>query len=244
MRIYRGLGGSQLYGTAIADSDIDYIEVHLPTRDQIFGLGNKWEKIPQTLGEHDVSRFNVNQYIKLLAQGNPNVLETIFCPEDKMEICHNAFRTLVAGEDQTMPGLAAIFHKDNIIQAHLGFAIQQTNKMMPAKAKWAGPRREALFKKYGYDVKYASHAIRLVHQCLELLELGYVTYPYSPDIIKLLRDIRKGKYKLQEVRDMFAYELGRVEHMKEYDCAINNEDKRPIINQRLIAFYKEMEYAA
>jgi predicted nucleotidyltransferase len=233
-----------LYGTATPRSDTDYIEVHLPTKDQIFGLGDKWATFPQTLGEHDVSRFGVNQYIKLLAKGNPNVLETIFCPEDRMEVCHDAFRTLAAGEEQTMPGVAAILHKDSIIHAHLGFAIQQTNKMMPAKAKWAGPRREALFDQYGYDVKYAAHAIRLVHQCLEVLDTGYISYPYQPAMVTYLQDIRKGKYKLQEIRDKFAYELKRVEHMKKLDCAINNEDKTSIINGRLIAFYETMGYAA
>ena len=243
MLIYKGLAGSQLYGTALPESDTDYVEVHLPSKEQIFGLDDKYSKYKQTLGEEDISRFGVNQYMKLVRKANPNVLETIFCPANRIEHIHPAFRPLVSGEEQTMPGVTAILNKKNIVSAHLGFAIQQCNKMLPAKAKWAGPRREVLFEKYGYDVKYAAHAVRLVHQCLDLLERGYIEYPYKQSVITLLKIIREGTMKLGEVREIFADGLKRVQDMEKTDCAITDEDKTPEINQRLLTFYRQVDYA-
>jgi predicted nucleotidyltransferase len=243
MLLYRGLAGSQLYGTATPESDTDYVEVYRPSVEDIFGLGDKWKGFAQTLGDEDVSRFGVNQFMKLVGKGNPNVLETLFCTPDKIQYINPNFRTLISGEDQTMSGLAALLHKKSVVKAHLGFALQQSKKMLPAKAKWAGPRREALFKKYGYDVKYAAHAVRLTHQCLDLLERGFVEYPYKQSVIVLLTMIKEGKMELKWVRDVFARGLERVQAMEQTDCAIDDDDKTDEINRRLISFYKNTGYA-
>jgi len=243
MLIYRGLAGSQLYGTATPESDIDYIEVHLPTLAQIFGLGDKYASFKQTLGEEDISRFGVNQFMRLLARGNPNALETMFCPENRIEYIHPSFRRLIAGEEQTMSGVAAILRKTSVVKAHLGFAIQQSGKMLPAKAKYAGPRRTALFDKYGYDTKYAAHAIRLVYQCRQLLQDGYIEYPYPQSMIDHLLKIRNGERLLVSVREEFARELTIVQEIGQTQCVITDDDKSDVINQRLLQFYIDIGYA-
>ncbi len=243
--VYRALAGSQLYGTASPDSDTDWVEVYLPSRESIFGIDDKWGRYKQDTGEEsDVSRFGINQFMKLLGKGNPNVLETCFCPTNRIEHLNVAFSTLISGDEQTMTGLAAILNKTSVVKAHLGFAIQQVNKMMPSKAKWTGPRREALFKKYGYDVKYAAHAVRLTYQCEQLLSKGYIEYPYPPFIVKMLASIRAGEKTLKEVRDWFNSGLTLVQELEKTQCAITDEDKRPEINRRLIRFYEEVGYAA
>jgi len=235
--IYKGLAGSQLYGTATPESDTDYVEVYLPYKTDIFGLGDKWKGMTQETGDEDFQRFKVNQYVKLLCKGNPNVLETVFCPPYGIVYTHDAW-TIVTDN------VAALLSKTSIIKSHLGFAIQQLSKMLPASAKDAGPRRRVLCEKYGYDVKYAAHAIRLCHQCSEILFRGFIQYPYQLEFADHLLDIRAGKFTLAEVREEFAERMAKVQKQEQGDCFLNDDNKTSEANVRLYRFYKEIGYAA
>jgi hypothetical protein len=59
------------------------------------------------------------------------------------------------------------------------------------------PERAKLEDKFGYDLKHASHLIRLISECEELLTNGEITFP-RPDA-KFLLDIRNGLYTYDEL---------------------------------------------
>jgi hypothetical protein len=60
--------------------------------------------------------------------------------------------------------------------------------------------RPILEQLYGYDTKYAMHIVRLMSEARELMKTGRITYP-RPEV-ELLKDIRRGKYKLNDVVQM------------------------------------------
>ena len=60
-----------------------------------------------------------------------------------------------------------------------------------------GERRKAEIGKFGYSVKNAYHAIRLLNQGIELLETGQMTFP-RPNA-EYLRDIRDGRMTIAEL---------------------------------------------
>lgn len=62
-------------------------------------------------------------------------------------------------------------------------------------------QRPDLIAKYGFDVKFAMHYIRLLGECRELLREHKVTLPRPEK--ELLIDIRTGKYSQDQV-----FELG------------------------------------
>ncbi len=64
--------------------------------------------------------------------------------------------------------------------------------------------RKILLEKYGYDTKYASHLIRLLHEGIELVQEHHITFPLKRR--KQIIDIKKGKFKLKELVD-YSYEL-------------------------------------
>ena len=59
--------------------------------------------------------------------------------------------------------------------------------------------RTDLIERLGYDTKYASHVIRLGLQGIELLETGKLTIPLQTTPVKILLDIRAGKWTFDEV---------------------------------------------
>jgi len=59
------------------------------------------------------------------------------------------------------------------------------------------PERAKLEEKFGYDLKHASHLIRLISECEELLTNGEITFP-RPDA-KFLLEIRNGLYTYDEL---------------------------------------------
>jgi hypothetical protein len=59
-----------------------------------------------------------------------------------------------------------------------------------------GNRKEYL-EKFGYDVKFASHLIRLLTEGLELLIEGRLAFPITHN--RLVRDIKEGKLDLNQV---------------------------------------------
>jgi len=62
------------------------------------------------------------------------------------------------------------------------------------------PKRAGMENKHGYDLKHASHLIRLISEGRELLTTGFITFP-RPDV-EFLRNIKNGKYKYEELEEM------------------------------------------
>ena len=63
--------------------------------------------------------------------------------------------------------------------------------------KERNPKRAALEKAYGYDTKFASHAVRLAFETKELLINGNITFPLIN--AKDLLDIKNGLWTIEEV---------------------------------------------
>jgi hypothetical protein len=94
--------------------------------------------------------------------------------------------------------------------------------------------REELFTKYGFDVKFGMHCIRLVLEGKELMETGKLVFPLKD--AALLLDIRNGKYTAEEIKEM-ANDL-----TSELDAMISPLPEKPdryAIEQLLLAIMKE-----
>lgn len=86
--------GSKLYGTNRPDSDDDFMGVFLPSTKESLGLNpflkengelnlglKKSESKRNTRGDLDKKYYRVDKFLKLLAEGQSQVLEMLFCPE-------------------------------------------------------------------------------------------------------------------------------------------------------------------
>jgi hypothetical protein len=63
----------------------------------------------------------------------------------------------------------------------------------------AHTNRPELVEQFGYDCKFAMHALRLGVQGIEYLTTGRITLPIPEPELTLLREVRKGEWDLPRV---------------------------------------------
>jgi len=77
--IFRAITGSRAYGLDTPESDVDTRGVCIPEARYILGLGTfeQWES-----EDSDHVIFGLSKFVRLALQGNPNIIELLFTPED------------------------------------------------------------------------------------------------------------------------------------------------------------------
>lgn len=199
--------GSQVYGTATPFSDIDIGVVALESPLHVFGLQDATD-FPQIQDaeNRDVRRFWLKRFLRLCVRGNPNVLEWLYTPDEHIEFMHPLFNQFVLNYR------SQFLDYDKIIQSHLGFAKSQIIKMTRHE-KEMGAKRRALVEVYGYDTKYASHAIRLIYQLTDVLSRGRIVLPYPENVRTELLAIKLGQVSLSEFDVIYQARKDEVEQL-------------------------------
>lgn len=64
-----------------------------------------------------------------------------------------------------------------------------------------GEKRRKLIDEFGYDIKAACNAIRLLYQGLYLIDNGKLDFPIG--IVELLKDIRNGDVDIKDINDIY-----------------------------------------
>lgn len=232
--VYHGVVGSHLYGTNRPDSDKDHVEVVLPRIEELFGLGDKFVSLKHKVTDtEDVQVHSVNKFMKLVKGGNAYAVESLFVTARHAANlgCHEWYEYTVLTRAP-----AEILQLSNVIHGHLGFAIGQYKKMVTCNPHM-GERRREMAAEYGYDVKYAAHALRLVWQIKDLLTMGFFVFPMNPERVAIVHEIRDGKWTLTAVERVFNDGLREVESLKDSCKHIDDVDKTDVINRRLREFY-------
>lgn len=81
------ISGSRAYGLATAESDIDIKGVFYLPKSHYFGLHNDY--VPQVNNAtNDIVYYELGRYIELLLQNNPNMMELLATPADKVLYRH------------------------------------------------------------------------------------------------------------------------------------------------------------
>jgi len=92
------------------------------------------------------------------------------------------------------------------------FQLRKVKKIVDERLEKA-TNRTGLMDKYGYDVKFGSHLVRLMLEGIELLKTGRLTFPLKDR--ELLTDIKLGKYKMFEILQMSEELEKEVESLAE-----------------------------
>lgn len=90
-----------------------------------------------------------------------------------------------------------LFVGDIYIQKNI--TIKRAIEQIQERVNKFGNRKD-LVEEYGFDCKFASHSVRLLKQCKELLDTGEIIFPLKEK--DLILDIKRGKFNLQEVNDL------------------------------------------
>lgn len=188
--------GSHLYGTNTPESDDDYVGVFIQSRDYVVGRKVcevvEFNTNPSNSGKKngpedlDCKLYSLDKFIGLAVGNNPNCLEFFFPPENCV-IFENGFGKQLRNSFNLFVSLKA-YH------SFRGYAHSQKERLEIKSGNQTG-RRE-LQALYGYDVKLASHNLRLLLECFQLLKEGVLAFPLAEN--KLLLDVKRGKFNLEQ----------------------------------------------
>lgn len=142
--------------------------------------------------EWDSVSYEIQKLIFLLKKGNPNVLSLLWLDDNK--IIHNTkWGEMLRTNKQ-------LFVSKQVYHSFAGYAHGQFKRMTHFKFNgYMGEKRKSLVEKFSYDVKNASHLIRLLKMCMEFLNEGTLYVERKSDA-DLLLSIKRGEWSLEKVQ--------------------------------------------
>ena len=208
---YEVIMGSIAYGVSNDNSDMDIYGFAIPPRDTVFphlsgyihGFDEELKpftqfqqhKIQDSSGnagkgrEYDLTIYSIIKYFRLLTDCNPNIIDTLFVPR-RCVVYSTSIGELVRENRHSF------LHK-GCWPTFKGYAYAQIHKM---KTKQPEGKRVQLIEKYGYDVKFAYHVVRLLNEIEQIMAEGTLTLDQNSEQLKA---IRSGEWTQQQVEDYF-----------------------------------------
>lgn len=212
--------GSRPLGVATETSDWDETAVFVEEPRHIFSLDGQIDVHKDAVG-HDGKVYGVNHrmsagdyervsyslrhYLRLLCKGNPNVLQTLYSPDDCAEISHPIMEELRDVRDE--------FFTRDAVGAFFGICNGELTRLMGERSRKAN--RPDLIEKFGYDTKSASHIIRNAHAGITLIEEGHMDIPIRPEVAEHIVAVRNGAYTFDEIVEEAKSWLRRLEEARD-----------------------------
>lgn len=212
---YEVIMGSFAYGVSNDTSDVDLYGVCVPPKEMVFphtvgyidGFGKKPNKFKVTQQHHimhndkeyDVAIYSIVKYFSLCADNNPNMIDSLFVPDRCITHMDNIGKTM--RENRKLFLHKGAYHRFK------GYAYSQMSNIRTKKP--VGKRAE-MVKKYGYDIKYAYHTVRLLLECEQILNEGDLNLEQNKEILKT---IRKGEWTLDDLEVYFKKQASRVDDL-------------------------------
>lgn len=190
--------GSGLHGVVVDDQDdrdetgvcIEPPEVILGHRRfDLFEYRSKPVGVRSGPGDLDLNVYPLRRYTSLLAAGNPTKLMLLFAPEREV------VRQRWVGHD--MRERREMFLSRAAGERFLGYLDRQTERFRGHLSQRTN--RPELVERFGYDTKFAYHAIRLGLQGTELMVTGKITLPMLGTHREMLLAIRRGEHTRESV---------------------------------------------
>ena len=128
---YKYVRGSTLYNTNIETSDVDYGGVFILPNECLLGLPDfYYEQVSDE--KHDTTYYEFNRWVDLLMKANPNALESLYVPEDKIiGPIHPAVQLIIENRD--------LFLTKECFKSLSGYAYAQIQKCRGLNKKCVQP---------------------------------------------------------------------------------------------------------
>jgi len=239
---YLTVMGSQAYGVATENSDVDMYGFCIPPKDMIFphlrgeipGFGRQTKRFAQWQEHHiidpdanagsgqeyDFSVYSIVKYFQLCMDNNPNMIDSLFTPQDCVR--H------ITEVGQIVRDNRCIFLHKGSWNKFCGYAYAQLHKM---SGKSKESKRYAMVVEYGYDLKFAYHVVRLICEIEQILTTGDIDLRRDAE---LLKSIRRGEWTEDRVRLWFSEKERSLEHLYTDSDVIPYKPDEDAIKQLLL----------
>lgn len=158
--LIEGVVGSQSYGLATPESDIDYMGVYLEPRDTFLGLHPVLEKdltVHSTSDDKDTTFHEVGKFMRLALKSNPSILELLWLPDEQY--------TEISDDGYALIDCRHWFASATLVKnAYLGYATQQF-KLLERRGDFGSDMKKR-------TEKHARHLYRLLIQGFGLYRTG------------------------------------------------------------------------
>jgi predicted nucleotidyltransferase len=249
---YEVITGSFSYGVSSDTSDMDIVGFCLPPKHIVFphlaghipGFGTSPEKFevyqqhhvhdPSERREYDFTIYSIVKYFDLCMDMNPNMVDSLFVPR-------NCIQHSTAVGEHVRDNRKKFLHK-GAYQRFRGYAYSQLSKI-DSKKNASNPKRHADIEKFGYDLKFAYHVVRLALEAQQIIEEGDLDLQAN---IEILKSIRKGEWTLDEIHKWFKDKETTLE--KAYNGSLlqfkaNEEELKMILIECLEMHYGSLTEA-
>lgn len=234
---YETIVGSVAYGVNDDLSDFDVNGFFIPAADRLFPhlrghlLGFDADpKCPKAYQQHhimtdtreyDLNIYPITSYFRLCMDNNPNMLDTLYTPREC--VLHSTAVSEMVRERRSL------FPHKGCWPKYKGYAFQQMHKM-DGKNPEPGSKRDKLRERYGFDVKYAYHLVRLLLECEMILTEGEIDIRRHREHLKA---IRRGECTQEDIKRWFAEKELSLERAYEAST-LSQEPARDEIKQLLL----------
>jgi len=208
--ILRTVVGSGVHGIAIAGTDDqDEMGVFVEPPAHVVGLRRPVDHYvfrtqPEGMrsgpGDTDLVLYSLRKYLRLAGKGNPTALLPLFAPVEAVLVL-----TPLGTELRAM---APMMLSQRAVHRFLGYLRSQRERLLGQGSRGGIPNRPELVARYGYDVKYASHALRLAYQGLEIARDGRLTLPMPEREREQVLRVKRGQ--IREI-DQVVEEIDQVQ---------------------------------
>src|SRR5262245_30608835 len=213
--ILRTVVGSGVHGIAIAGTDDhDEMGVYIEPPENVVGIrGTAQHYVFRTQpegarsgpGDTDLVSYSLHKYLRLATKGNPTALLPLYAPVESV------ITVTPLGEE--LRALAPRMLSRAAVNRFLGYLEAQRQRLL-GHSRGKVPSRPELVERYGYDVKYASHALRLAYQGLEVARDARLTLPMPAVERERVLAVKRGDVaRLDDVLAEIADVQGQVEEL-------------------------------
>ena len=229
--------GSDAYGVSEDGSDSDMYGYVFPPKGMVFphlegeilGFGRHKNRFEQWQQHHvidndkqyDFSIYSIVKYFSLCMENNPNMIDSLFVPREC--IVHITPIGNLIRENRGLFLHKGSYHK------FLGYAHSMLHKIR-VKTPEKGSKRSVLIEKYGFDVKYAYHLVRLCNECEQILSTGDLDLRKGNEQLKA---IRRGEMTEKQIVEWFSEQEKTLEVLYR-DSALRNVPDEPSIKALLV----------
>ena len=193
--ILRVVAGSESTGMAIpGSSDRDEMAIYIEIPEQLLGLESSSDHytektaepgVRSTWSDKDSVSYSFRKFMKLATDGNPSILTLLFA-SNELVIRDSVWADQLRKLTPSIVSLQAGYR-------HLGYLDGQRERMDGRGSRRRVPNRPELIDAYGYDTKYASHALRLGYQGIEIITKGALALPMDREPLEACMKVKRGE---------------------------------------------------
>lgn len=241
--IFHTVIGSKLHGLNLEDSDRDEYAVCIEPLEWYGGF-DPFEQVvirdaskrggganaPSQPGDLDLKIVSLRKFLRLALQGNPEMMDILFV---------DTLTAIKSGANwQGVLDMRDKIISHQAINRYLGYMKSQMARLIGAQGQ-KGVNRPELEEKYGYDVDYARHIIKLGLNGVELITTGKITLPMPEPHRSFILAMRRGEVPMDEAFSAMLELENKLLTLRDKPV-LPLEPDRKYVEERMLDLYWEL----